>query len=56
MLPEIWDVEDADNRHRKSTCSLLHAYAEPYFRRVFSNAGYHVLEIKKRAPVNTADP
>ena len=52
-LPEIWDVEDASNRHRKSTCSQLHACAEPYFRRVFANAAYHVLRVKKPAPFNT---
>jgi hypothetical protein len=49
-LPEIWDLEDSVNVGKTPVCALLHATPTPYFRRVFQNEHFDVLQIVRPKP------
>ena len=49
-MAEIWDLEDTDNRHRQPVCELLAYQPEPYFRRVFRNHQYDILQVVSSPP------
>ncbi len=54
-MPEIWDLEDAASNadpdlhdaagRATPTCSRLHRDPRPFFRRVFRNDVYDVLQV-----------
>ena len=44
-MAEIWDIEDAANRGKTPTCERLYEHPGPYFRRVFRNEQYDVLQV-----------
>lgn len=44
-MAEIWDVEDVDNRGKTPACERLYEHPGPYFRRVFRNEQYDVLQV-----------
>ena len=44
-MAEIWDIEDEVNQGGVPVCERLYARPEPYFRRVFRNEQYDVLEV-----------
>ncbi|PIK41594.1 putative C-mannosyltransferase DPY19L1 isoform X2 [Apostichopus japonicus] len=46
-LPEIWDVEDAENRGKEPTCMRLKRNAGPFFKEVFKNSEYTILKLNK---------
>ncbi|XP_078073057.1 dpy-19-like 1, like isoform X2 [Mustelus asterias] len=46
-MPEIWDVEDAQNAKKPPLCSILSKSPAPHFTPVFQNDVYKVLKIKK---------
>uniref|UniRef100_A0A8C4QA88 Dpy-19-like 1, like (H. sapiens) n=1 Tax=Eptatretus burgeri TaxID=7764 RepID=A0A8C4QA88_EPTBU len=46
-LPEIWDIEDTDNRGRVPVCTRLASNPEPYFLVEFQNYVYAVLRVKR---------
>jgi len=44
-MAEIWDMDDPVNRNRQPVCELLAYKPEPYFRRVFRNHQYDIVEV-----------
>ncbi|XP_035828642.1 probable C-mannosyltransferase DPY19L1 isoform X2 [Aplysia californica] len=44
-MPEIWDLEDVQNRNASPACQLLSKKPEPHFKRVFRNNVYEVLKL-----------
>uniref|UniRef100_UPI00358FBEB5 protein C-mannosyl-transferase DPY19L1 n=1 Tax=Myxine glutinosa TaxID=7769 RepID=UPI00358FBEB5 len=46
-LPEIWDIEDMDNRGRVPVCTRLASDPGPYFFVEFQNYVYAVLRVKR---------
>ena len=44
-MPEVWDIEDSENRDKDPSCQKLKKIAEPYFKRVFKNNIYQVLKV-----------
>uniref|UniRef100_A0A8C8F213 C-mannosyltransferase DPY19L1 n=1 Tax=Oncorhynchus tshawytscha TaxID=74940 RepID=A0A8C8F213_ONCTS len=48
-MPEIWDVEDQENRGKLPLCTLLSIDSRPYFTTMFENKVYKVLKIPKDA-------
>nr|XP_008111047.1 PREDICTED: probable C-mannosyltransferase DPY19L1 isoform X1 [Anolis carolinensis] len=44
-MPEIWDVEDLANIGKVPLCNLMGKNSRPYFRTVFDNSVYKVLEV-----------
>ncbi|XP_045565163.1 probable C-mannosyltransferase DPY19L1 [Salmo salar] len=44
-MPEIWDVEDQENRGKLPLCTLLSIDSQPYFTTMFENKFYKVLKI-----------
>ncbi|KAM6958843.1 dpy-19-like 1, like [Aplochiton taeniatus] len=46
-MPEIWDVEDEENRGNVPVCARLSADPSPYFTTVFQNRVYKVLKIPR---------
>ena len=52
-MAEIWDLEDEVNREKVvPTCQEIAQQPAPYFKRVFKNNVYHVLEVVKAPTVN----
>jgi len=49
-MAEIWDIEDAANQHQQPVCERLAYQPEPYFRRVFRNHQYDVLQVVQTPP------
>jgi len=49
-MAQIWDLEDAENRHQQPICERLAYQPEPYFRRVFRNSQYDILEVVRTPP------
>ncbi|KAK6166714.1 hypothetical protein SNE40_023346 [Patella caerulea] len=47
MMPEIWDIEDVENRGKTPVCMKLKEKPGPYFKRVFRNVFYDVLKVLK---------
>lgn len=52
-MADIWDVEDVENRGKVPACQRLYEHPEPYFRRVFRNEQYDVLELVKSSEVQS---
>jgi hypothetical protein len=48
-MPEIWDVEDQENRGKLPLCTLLSIDSRPHFTTMFENKVYKVLKIPKDA-------
>ncbi|XP_041758878.1 probable C-mannosyltransferase DPY19L1 [Coregonus clupeaformis] len=48
-MPEIWDVEDQENRGKLPLCTLLSIDSRPHFTTMFQNKVYKVLKIPKDA-------
>uniref|UniRef100_A0A4W5K8N9 Dpy-19 like C-mannosyltransferase 1 n=1 Tax=Hucho hucho TaxID=62062 RepID=A0A4W5K8N9_9TELE len=48
-MPEIWDVEDQENRGKLPLCTLLSTDSRPHFTTMFENKVYKVLKIPKAA-------
>ncbi|KAJ6662048.1 hypothetical protein lerEdw1_012895 [Lerista edwardsae] len=46
-LPEIWDIEDLANAGKTPLCILMSKDPRPYFRTVFSNSLFKVLEVTR---------
>ncbi|XP_042331009.1 probable C-mannosyltransferase DPY19L1 [Sceloporus undulatus] len=46
-MPEIWDIEDVANAGKVPLCTLMSRDSRPYFRTVFDNYVYKVLEVAK---------
>uniref|UniRef100_A0A674DAM2 Dpy-19-like 1, like (H. sapiens) n=1 Tax=Salmo trutta TaxID=8032 RepID=A0A674DAM2_SALTR len=44
-MPEIWDVEDQENRGKLPLCTLLSIDSQPHFTTMFENKFYKVLKI-----------
>lgn len=44
-MPELWDIEDIDNRGKTPTCHLLKQNPEPYFKISFKNNVYTILKL-----------
>nr|XP_060637607.1 probable C-mannosyltransferase DPY19L1 [Anolis sagrei ordinatus] len=44
-MPEIWDVEDFSNIGKVPLCDIVGKNSRPYFRTVFDNDVYKVLEV-----------
>ena len=44
-MSEIWDLEDIENRGKTPTCQVLGKDPTPYFKRVFRNKVYDVLQV-----------
>ncbi|XP_046369637.2 probable C-mannosyltransferase DPY19L1 [Haliotis rufescens] len=44
-MPEIWDTEDIENRGKTPFCDILRDHPEPYFKQVYMNPVYQVLQI-----------
>jgi Q-cell neuroblast polarisation len=44
-MAEIWDIEDAVNRGKTPTCERLYQHPGPYFRRLFRNEQYDVIQV-----------
>ncbi|GFR59750.1 Dpy-19-like 1 [Elysia marginata] len=45
-LPEIWDLEDKENFGKEPSCMKLQKKPGPYFKLVFANSVYQVLQLK----------
>lgn len=48
-MPEIWDVEDAENAGKVPLCTLMSRDSRPHFSAVFHNNIYKVLRVPKTA-------
>ncbi|NP_001002868.1 dpy-19-like 1, like [Danio rerio] len=48
-MPEIWDVEDAENAGKVPLCTLMSRDSRPHFSTVFHNNIYKVLRVPKTA-------
>ncbi|TRY85526.1 hypothetical protein DNTS_032238 [Danionella cerebrum] len=48
-MPEIWDVEDAENAGKVPLCTLISKDSRPHFNTVFHNNVYKVLQVSKTA-------
>uniref|UniRef100_A0A8D0E085 Dpy-19 like C-mannosyltransferase 1 n=1 Tax=Salvator merianae TaxID=96440 RepID=A0A8D0E085_SALMN len=46
-MPEIWDIEDLANVGKVPLCNLMSMDSRPYFRTVFKNSVYKVLEVTR---------
>ncbi|XP_055490638.1 dpy-19-like 1, like isoform X3 [Leucoraja erinacea] len=46
-MPEIWDVEDAENAMKTPLCSVISKSPAPHFTPVFHNDVYKILKMKK---------
>ncbi|XP_034985310.2 probable C-mannosyltransferase DPY19L1 isoform X1 [Zootoca vivipara] len=46
-MPEIWDIEDTANVGKVPLCTLMSMDSRPYFRTVFNNNIYKVLEVTR---------
>uniref|UniRef100_A0ACB8FUH6 Uncharacterized protein n=2 Tax=Sphaerodactylus townsendi TaxID=933632 RepID=A0ACB8FUH6_9SAUR len=46
-MPEIWDVEDPSNAGKTSVCEVLSKNSWPYFRTIFDNRVFKVLEVSR---------
>ncbi|KAM3822701.1 protein C-mannosyl-transferase DPY19L1 isoform 2-T2 [Vipera latastei] len=46
-MPEIWDIEDLANAGKIPLCNLMCKDSRPYFRTVFSNNIFKVLEVTR---------
>ena len=44
-MAEVWDIEDTENHGKMPVCARLHKTPEPYFKTVFRNKMYDVLEV-----------
>jgi hypothetical protein len=44
-MADVWDVEDVENRGKVPACQRLYEHPEPFFRRVFRNEHFDVLEL-----------
>ncbi|XP_077978048.1 protein C-mannosyl-transferase DPY19L1-like [Glandiceps talaboti] len=44
-LPEIWDLEDVENKGKQPACKQLKRNPEPYFGKVYENSVYTVLTL-----------
>ncbi|XP_066483432.1 protein C-mannosyl-transferase DPY19L1-like isoform X2 [Tiliqua scincoides] len=44
-MPEIWDIEDPENAGKVPLCTLMSKDSRPYFRTVFKNKTFKVLEV-----------
>ncbi|CAL1546396.1 unnamed protein product [Lymnaea stagnalis] len=44
-LPEIWDIEDIENRGKQAACHKIKKNPQPFFKPVFRNQGYHVYQL-----------
>ncbi|XP_057689573.1 dpy-19-like 1, like [Corythoichthys intestinalis] len=48
-MPEIWDVEDPQNKGKIPLCTLISRHSQPHFTTVFANHIYKVLKVLKDA-------
>ncbi|XP_070566148.1 LOW QUALITY PROTEIN: protein C-mannosyl-transferase DPY19L1-like [Ptychodera flava] len=56
-LPEIWDLEDVENRGKTAACMLLKKKPEPHFTKVYENQVYTVLAVQpEKNPVVKTKP
>ncbi|XP_077577492.1 dpy-19-like 1, like [Stigmatopora nigra] len=46
-MPEIWDVEDPQNKGKVPLCTLMSRNSRPHFTTVFANHIYKVLKVPK---------
>ena len=46
-MPEIWDIEDIENRGKTPACIKMMENPEPYFKNVFRNNVYNILKVTK---------
>ncbi|XP_053116675.1 probable C-mannosyltransferase DPY19L1 isoform X2 [Hemicordylus capensis] len=46
-IPEIWDIEDINNVGKIPLCSIISKDSRPYFRTVFNNELFKILEVTK---------
>ena len=53
-MAEIWDIEDEVNRGKVPACERLYVEPAPFFRRVFRNEQYDVLQVIKTPSVGKA--
>ncbi|XP_076460518.1 protein C-mannosyl-transferase DPY19L1-like [Babylonia areolata] len=54
-MPEMWDMEDEENRGREALCTLLRENPAPHFSRVFRNDVYDVLKTGKPSALAAQD-
>jgi len=46
-MAEVWDLEDEVNKQYLPVCHRLKNQPQPYFKRVFRNNVYDILEVLK---------
>ena len=44
-MAEIWDLEDPEHKDKIPVCHRLKMNAQPYFRKVFHNDVYEILQV-----------
>ncbi|XP_074658691.1 protein C-mannosyl-transferase DPY19L1-like [Tubulanus polymorphus] len=48
-MPEIWDIEDEENRGNRAVCKDLNNKPSPEFKSVFKNNVYHIMQVEANA-------
>ncbi|XP_076806405.1 protein C-mannosyl-transferase DPY19L1-like [Clavelina lepadiformis] len=50
QMPQIWDIEEPENAGKTPACSYARGNPEPYFKEVFKNNVYTLLQVVKKNP------
>ena len=50
-LANMYDIEDVEFRGNEAVCHAIHKDPAPYFKRIFRNPTYHILEVVKNPKV-----
>ena len=44
-MAEVWDLEDKENMDKVPVCARLYKNPQPYFKRVYRNKVYDILQV-----------